>query len=277
MANPIGWCTVTVNPFPGCRKVSPGCQNCYAERMAKRLKAMGQTQYENLVDANGWTGKIRRHTSTMHVPGKGKMVFVNSMGDFFHEGIPDYLRDVACWHMADQPQHVFQLLTKRVENAKRYFASQQHVEWPLRNVWIGVTCENQEWADKRIPVLLQIPAAVRYVSLEPLLEMVDLDSPQEEGLHALGCGGECDCAPKLDWVIVGAETGPHRRPCDTQWIADIVEQCAEANVPVYVKQINIDGKVAHDPDQIALELSGYVGRPLCDKDIRQFPEQGERT
>jgi len=245
----ISWSEVTVNPFPGCRKVSPGCQNCYAEKMARRLKAMGQSKYENVVGAKGWTGKVFRAPQIGRIPGKGKMVFVNSMGDMAYEGVPQSDFNVTMEWMRLQPQHTFQVLTKRPEalalKLRAYFTQYGLCEKPfLPNLWLGVTAENQEWADRRIPILLQIPAAVRFVSLEPLLGPIQFMPWFLNGPYA------GDRTHKLDWVIVGPETGPSRRPCDPAWIKSIVEQRQAAGVPVHVKAFPMpDGKISHNPDE----------------------------
>lgn len=301
-ATKIPWCDVTINPFPGCRNVSEGCENCYAEVMAKRLKAMGQTQYSTVIGANGkWTGQVGLNPAAIDVPGTGKRVFVQSMGDLFYEEVTDEQRDWAFNRMIAQEQHTWLILTKRVDQALNYYKTR---EWwhagqcttdPLRdagNIWLGVTAENQKWADRRIPVLLLIPAAGHFVSLEPLLGPIDLMEVRdpnrfpyclrldvlngkeihEDDDYASTSGGH------LDWVIVGCESGPRRRPCKTEWVADIVCQGRDGGVPMFVKQIEIDGKVVHDPERIALELSDYIGRPICVEDIRQFPKmQPQRT
>lgn len=321
----IAWTDVTVNPFPGCRKVSPGCANCYAERMARRLKAMGQPAYRDVVDEHGWTGKVRTHRGMelMRVPGKGKMVFVQSMGDLFYEGIPPIGVSWIFYEILHQPQHIWQILTKRPDKALAYYRerpriSQEHDGWPdptmAPNIWLGVTAENQEWTDERIPVLLQIPAAVRFVSFEPLLGPIDLlpwfadvrcsncgwlgyrdaddtegglarkyDGPADEEGHweCPRCGASEDgCVhdysplhnpfgpdPRIDWLIVGCESGPQRRPCDTRWVLDIIEQCRSAGIPVFVKQISMYGKVVHEAERIATHLGYKV------EDIRQWPRK----
>lgn len=295
----ISWTDMTVNPFPGCRKVSPGCQNCYAETMARRLKAMGQAKYQAVVDANGWTGKVGCNLEAMKVPGKGKRVFVNSMGDPFYEGVSD--GDILCAY--DEIRnlclqgHTVQVLTKRPERAASllprinffnqgrgslYYGPVYPVPFVklLTRHWFGVTAENQEWADKRIPILLDIPSHIWFASIEPLLSPIDLE--QSLGKHAwerpfpapgdlLGSpGGARRMASKqkwlLDWVIVGCESGPRRRPCKIEWVQDIIEQCYAADVPVFVKQIDLDGTVVHDVAQIADVLSRDP------KNIRQFPQ-----
>jgi len=258
----IPWTNVTCNPAPGCKKVSPGCLHCYAERMARRLKAMGHKAYQDVVDEKGWTGKVGCQLDAMKVPGRGKMVFCQSMGDLFYEGVDDVDRDQVYGLMMNQPHHCFQVLTKQPENALRYF-TQDDTRPMLPNVWLGVTCENQEWADKRIPVLLQIPAAVRFVSLEPLLGPVRLQTeawtdfwPDNE--HPL---------PKLDWCIIGCESGPGARRCDLAWIESLIKQCHEANVPVFVKQVRCKNKIIREANQI----SQLLARPV--ESIRQFPPQ----
>lgn len=266
----IDWTDVTVHPFPGCKKISPGCTNCYAERMAQRLKAMGQPQYQDVVDAKGWTGKVGANLKAMHVPGTGKRVFCQSMGDLFYEGITDEQRDWAFGKMLAQPQHTFQILTKRPERALAYFESVREDQaecgeptpFPADNIWFGWTAEDQPRMDARTPYGLQVPAAVRFVSLEPLLGPVDLEQAQ------LGA----TAGAFIDWVIVDCESGPKRRRCETRWVADLWQQCKDAGVPRFIKQIDIDGQVNHDAERIASELSGYVGRPLCVEDIRQWPK-----
>lgn len=274
----IEWSDYTVNPFPGCRKVSEGCRNCFAERMAKRLKAIGQTKYAACVDGNGWTGEIGYNPFCMSVPGTGKLVFVNSMGDLFYEKIDGpYIRDVFT-AIRKQPEHTFQVLTKRPERAVQYFAA--YKDDPPANVWLGVTAENQEWADTRIPILLQIPAAVRWVSLEPLLGPVDLTRVNVN--HLPGCRG---CVANvldsrdgplgepykhLNWVVCGAETGPGRRWCDTRWVESVVRQCHAAKVPVFVKKLHKPGpgklpKIVDDINEIS-NMLGYSPEQL-----RQWP------
>jgi len=299
MATKISWATETVNPLSGCRKVSPGCMNCYAEKMARRLKAMGQAKYVDVVDDAGhWTGKVGNDLDCMKIPGKDKMVFVNSMGDLFYEGVSDDQLDRVFASIARQRgRHTFQVLTKRPERMRDYLMIQQREvdagrtfwwhdgrihpqdgtklgvfgfpkDWPLSNLWLGVTAENQEWADKRIPILLQIPAAVRFVSLEPLLAPVDLWDARYPSPDGVGLQGAVTSWPgSLDWVIIGCESGPGRRPCPTVWVRDIVDQTHAANVPVFVKQININGKVVHDAEAIAAQLGHSV------EDIRKFPRR----
>jgi protein gp37 len=280
MTTKISWTQCTVNPFPGCRKVSPGCQNCYAEKMARRLKAMGLPAYQDVVDEKGWTCKVGcqseilrriRNPQAKQFYGCHKMFFIQSMGDVFYEGITDDRRRDIFWTIQRSGRHIFQVLTKRPENALRFMSGAP----TLANLWLGVTAENQEWANQRIPVLLQIPAAVRFVSLEPLLAPIDLnhvswklsecsavcgtvlgsDGTQFSPGGARGVG--------LDWLVVGPETGPGRRPCKLAWIESIVEQCQTAGVPCHVKAIPLpDGRIEHNIRKFPKHLQ-----------VREFPTQ----
>lgn len=168
-----------------------------------------------------------------------------SMGDLFHESVPFEWIDKVMGVMVKCDWHIFQLLTKRPQRMKEYITKSGAYGPMFSHIWLGVTAENQEMADKLIPILLDIPAAVRFVSCEPLLEDIDLqldhvNSPDES--HG------------LDWVIVGAESGASRRECRVEWIDSIVEQCNDANVPCYVKQIFIDGKKVVDPSGFPQEF-----------------------
>ncbi len=206
----IEWTGATWNPVTGCTKVSAGCKNCYAERMAKRLQAMGQQNYRN-----GF--KITQQPHMLEHPLKWKKpqtIFVNSMSDLFHEEVPvDYIRQVfgvmrrAGWHR-------FQVLTKRAERLGHLAPS---LDWPS-NVWMGVSVEDEK-STSRIDHLAASPAAVKFLSLEPLLgPLPDLD------LRA------------IDWVIVGGESGPGARPIQEQWVTQIRDQCMRESVPFFFKQ-----------------------------------------
>ena len=226
----IEWTDKSWNPVTGCTKVSVGCANCYAETMAKRLKAMGSPGYEH-----GF--KVTLHPDRLDQPlhwRKPFRVFVCSMGDLFHEDVPtDFLKRVFVTIQAC-PQHTFQILTKR---AVRLCNTYKPPMGGPPNVWIGVTAENQEQADKRIPLLLDVPAAIRFVSVEPCLSAVDLDGVEDTWAASVW----------LDWVIVGCESGPHRRECRIEWVRDLVEQCHATGVPVFVKQLSINGRVSKNP------------------------------
>lgn len=254
----IQWTEATWNPVVGCTKVSPGCKNCYAERMAKRLRAMGKPQYQSVVNNEGWTGKTDFVEGTaFDIPLRWKnprMVFVGSMCDLFHPsveiGILTHVFDI----IKQCPQHTFQILTKRPEQALKMMWGKHGEGWRYfgdgdyhKNVWLGVTAENQEQADKRIPILLQIPAAVRFVSIEPMLGALDLtDIHEKQGLstdvitdqkkdvahfnkvYAKHIKSPLEPEPVLDWVIVGGESGPGARPMHPDWARGVRDQCQAA-------------------------------------------------
>lgn len=267
----IEWTEQTWNPVSGCTKISPGCRECYASVIANRF----------------WKDRkftdVQTHPHKLQEPLKRKKpttYFVNSMSDMFHEAVPFEFLDQMFTVMATTPQHTYQVLTKRPERAAEYFRYVKEFDnleeeisrlkewnkvhsiddsnWPLPNVWLGVSVENQEQADKRIPELLQIPAAVRFLSCEPLLEAVDLESffwgvvgdtagyfVDGKPRRHPGLAGQAMCRRKLNalhWVIVGGESGHNARPCDVAWIRSIVQQCNDANVACFVKQL---GSVPH--------------------------------
>lgn len=206
----IEWTESTWNPVTGCTKISQGCKHCYAERMAERLQAMGQANYRN-----GF--RLTLQPQMLELPLRWKRpqrIFVNSMSDLFHEGVPlDYvLRVFDVMGRADW--HCFQVLTKR---ADRLAELDPFLEWP-HNVWIGVSVESLDHVD-RIDDLRRTRARVKFLSLEPLLGPLP-------GLNLQG----------IDWVIVGGESGPGARPIEESWILDICEQCREARVAFFFKQ-----------------------------------------
>ena len=257
----ISWTDATWNPILGCSRVSEGCRNCYAEGIAYRFGHGKPTVYSGLtVLANGhpqWTGKIVE-TRQLLAPlswRKPKRVFVNSMSDLFHENVTDEQRDRIFAVMALCPQHIFQVLTKRPKRMLEYFsaagmskirealigrqASIIHLErtkmpvleWPglpLPNVWLGTSVENQATADERIPFLLETPAAVKFLSAEPLLGPIDFR--KVSGFNRIG----------LDlsnwWVICGGESGPGARPMHPDWARSLRDQCANGQVPFFFKQ-----------------------------------------
>lgn len=228
------------NPTTGCTKISPGCLNCYAERMTKRLQAMGTPKY-----AAGF-GKVVCHPDTLEKPLRWKnprRIFVNSMSDLFHEDVPvEFL--VKVWDVMDRSnRHIFQVLTKRPDLARDFIevaTPDDDGPWPLSNVWLGTSAENQEMADKRIPHLARCPAAKRFISFEPLL------GPIQTGYLAK-VGIQHGRRSPIDWAIIGCESGPKRRPCKLDWVRSIIDQCDEAGVFPFVKQIEIKGRVSKDP------------------------------
>ncbi|HKK21374.1 MAG TPA: phage Gp37/Gp68 family protein [candidate division Zixibacteria bacterium] len=206
----IEWTESTWNPVTGCDKVSPGCEHCYADRMAKRLQAMGLDKYRN-----GF--KVTMHQDVLEEPLKWKkpqVIFVNSMSDLFHEKIEFTFVERIFDLMSRCPQHIFQILTKRSKRLKRLHTK---LTWPP-NVWMGVTVESATY-QFRINDLRNSNAAVKFLSLEPLL------GP----LPKLDLSG-------IDWVIVGGESGPGARPMDEAWVLQIKRQCDRQKVPFFFKQ-----------------------------------------
>jgi len=206
----IEWTEATWNPVTGCSKVSAGCKNCYAERLALRLQRMGNARYRN-----GFN--VTLHPDLLDLPKRWReprLLFVNSMSDLFHEAVPlEFIRRVFAT-MRACPQHTFQVLTKRSARLRK-LAGQ--LDWPP-NVWMGVSVEDARVLH-RVADLRTVPAAVRFLSCEPLIGPLD-DLPLE-GIH---------------WVIVGGESGPGARPMKIEWVRSILRQCRKANVPFFFKQ-----------------------------------------
>lgn len=206
----IEWTDATWNPVTGCTKISPGCKFCYAERMAKRLQAMGQPRYRNGFKLTLQPDVVEQPLSWK----KPKIIFVNSMSDLFHHDIPfDYLKKIFA-AMAKADWHIFQILTKRSE---RLAVIGKQLYWP-ENVWMGVSVENDDYK-YRISHLTSIRCAVRFLSVEPLLGPI-ADLPLKG----------------IDWVIVGGESGPGARPMHPQWVRSIRDRCVQARVPFFFKQ-----------------------------------------
>ncbi len=232
----IGWTNATWNPVRGCTRVSEGCRNCYAEVLAARHSYEGGWGYEVAHYLNGearWTGVIEVPNHAMKLPLKWKaprMVFVNSMSDLFHEKVPYNVVDSVFAVMDRCPQHTFQILTKRPERMRDYCRRINGA--PLENVWLGVSAENQETFDERIPFLMDTPAAVRWVSLEPLLGPIDPN-------HYLPIPGISErLLGQLDWGVVGGESGSGYRPMDIEAARYIIRQFTDAGVPIFLKQDN---------------------------------------
>lgn len=283
----IEWTDASWNPTTGCSRVSEGCRNCYAINTANRLSNIELTReaYEGTVrtlsdGSHDWTGTLNVLEDRLDIPLKWKRprrVFVNSMSDLFHEKVPFDFIDKVFSVMALSQRHVFQVLTKRPERMRQYLldgfregCATIHVEpqtlnnafgngepnifghemfpWPLPNVWLGVSCENQKTADERIPLLLETPAAVRWISAEPLLGPISLTPGLVNYLrgsrpeHDPSCDGSCVNCPievqtnKLDWVVVGGESGHGARPMHPDWARSLRDQCADAGVPFFFKQ-----------------------------------------
>lgn len=267
----IGWSDATWNIITGCSRVSRGCGGpdgggCYAERLAA-TRLRWHPSRRGLTDAHGrWTGGVRLNHQWIDQPlrwTRPRRIFVCAHGDLFHEAVPDSWLDAVMAVMARAGRHTFQVLTKRPERAGRYLRRlMRRDSWPYPNVWIGTSVEDQGTADWRIPVLLGTPAAVRWISAEPLLGPITV---AERFLPECHCGdcradhpedGPCvhngrvsdlthgfrDCEryrqarPALDWVVAGGESGPRARPMDPGWVRSLRDQCVGAGVPFYFKQ-----------------------------------------
>ncbi|MEN6567160.1 MAG: phage Gp37/Gp68 family protein [Veillonellales bacterium] len=259
----IEWCDRVWNPVTGCTKISPGCQNCYAERMSKRFGEKWGLPKDNPF-------KVTLHPDRLDQPlhwTKPSKIFVCSMSDLFHDDVPDSFLDQVFAYMAKAEQHTFLVLTKRPERMRNYIFKAMYDEdcnydgWyealnelgipdaaPMENVWLGVTAEDQEQADKRIPILLQTPAAKRFVSVEPMLSAVDLNRYIMPSQKAKGTlfGAPIELSGKdladlvglhsLDWVICGGESGPGARPVHPDWVRSLREQCKMSKTAFLFKQ-----------------------------------------
>lgn len=245
----IEWTQATWNPVVGCTRASAGCDHCYAFTMTKRLAAMGQQNYMGLAGNGHFNGVVRTLPTMLDVPMRRKKpttYFVNSMSDLFHKSVPDEFIDQVFAVMASCPQHTFQILTKRADRMAEYMCNPDRLEaiyatwcsvsnqtpaaqaWPLPNVWLGVSVENQEAANTRIPELLRTPAKIRFLSCEPLLGPVDLGECYESDAKQWTGG--------VNWVIVGGESGQGARPMHPEWALALRDQCQAANVPFFFKQ-----------------------------------------
>jgi len=278
MPTKIEWCNSadglrgeTWNPITGCSPVSAGCERCFAKRMALRLQRMGQPRYRD-----GFA--VRFHPEALGEPlrwRKPRRCFVVSMGDLFHDDVTDKQIASVFGVMAACPAHQFMILTKRAERMRRWFrwyegssgagassftavfhaneatehrlhsrfakARDADPAWPLPNVWLGCTAENQATADERIPLLLDTPAAVRFVSVEPMLEAIDIGDPIVKHSMKLIEQGDSE-TPNIDLVICGGETGPRARPMQLNWVRSLRDQCVEAGVPFFLKAWLENGK-----------------------------------
>ena len=285
----IAWTDATWNPLVGCSRVSEGCRHCYAEREAYRLEhRLGQPKYAGTTKWMGqpdgtkgeprWTGLVALWEAVLDQPlrwKKSRRIFVNSMSDLFHEAVPDEWINTIVAVMAQATQHTFQVLTKRPVRMRDYLCSRQAaLSGLLNHVWWGVSVEDQATADERIPLLLQTPAAVRWVSYEPALGPVDftairyVDELAECRWGVLGrehwvensdspSAYEND-VPGLDWIVIGGESGQGARPFDLAWARQTVAQGRAAGVPVFVKQL---GAV---PYEMREKIGNVSGTPFSE-------------
>lgn len=300
----IEWSDITVNPIHliredgsngghWCHKVSPGCANCYAEaqnqsnyfKFASHLPYTGEVPQNLIFDE-----KVMKKLLNMRSP---KKIFVCSMTALFGEWVPDEWIDKAFAYMAMASQHTFQILTKRPERMRSYLqGAKQRIrcaavdlgrqlnlaperyepyetcefDWPLPNVWLGVSVENQKAADDRIPLLLATPAKIKFLSCEPLLEAIDL----RKHFRTSNSGDILTWLDYLNWVIIGGESGSNARPCDVNWIRSIVQQCKPTNVAVFVKQLGSRSSLSSGLPglQFGSGLKHHKGG-----DINEFPEE----
>lgn len=284
---PVSW-----NFISGCTKKSPGCDNCWALSMSWRLQNNQRRpdRYEGVVEkivsvsqhymgwspphdcGIRWTGRINLDYDALEAPyrwKKPRTVFVASMSDLFHPKVPDDFITRAFATMKANRQHTFLILTKRAKRMKEWFDG-YHPDHRIgaENIWLMVTAENQEQADLRILYLLQAPAAVRGVSVEPMLGAINLGvrrwlkpypTRHYDKLRANPYTGKDRPLierprPGLDWVVIGAESGPNARQMEGQWAKDLIKQCDAASVPVFCKQTTANGQVSKNPNGWPVEL-----------------------
>jgi len=242
----IEWTDASWNPVTGCTKVSPGCDHCYAETFAERWRGVPGHHFETGFDVTLRPERLEQPRAWK----KPRRIFVNSMSDVFHEAVPDDFILSMFAIMAVTPQHRYQVLTKRHGRMRSLLSRPKFSQdikdllwqldggiawrrhhWPLPNVWLGVSVEDQKRADLRIPALLDTPAAVRFISAEPLLGPVSL-------WHLIDAKGSGVGEPRvLDWIIAGGESGPGARPCDLNWLRALRDQCEWSGSAFFLKQL----------------------------------------
>jgi len=276
----IAWTDTTWNPLVGCTRKSQACRRCYAEAAtSESALAGGWGQGFAEVGDGGvaWTGKIALREDRLSFPlelENPSRIFVNSLSDLFHETLPEETIDKIFAVMALAPRHVFQVLTKRPKTMQPYLSNaatpariESHMAeldggaakietWPLPNVWLGVTAENQKEADRRIPLLLQTPAAVRFAAAEPLLEALDLKP-------GTWLKGKDSPGPKLDWIVAGGEISAEAQPCHPDWARGLRDQCARAATPFFwthwgenIPASGVEGGGTEEPAKMAWERIG---------------------
>ena len=255
----IEWTDATWNPTTGCTKVSPACANCYIERTMP-FRTQGRKFVKGHI-------QLELHENRLTQPSQWKtpkLVFVNSLSDLFHDDVPVEFIGRVFNVMGSTPRHTYQVLTKRptwMQRVVTAYYETLRIE-PYQNVWLGVSVENQHFADERIPLLLQTPAAVRFISAEPLLGPIDFHSPVLEA----------DCDGYLDWVIVGGESGPRLRPTEPAWVRSLRDQCVAARVPFFFKQWG--GKTPKSGGRL-LDGRTWDEYPGVESHPGLFPDQAE--
>ncbi len=325
----IAWTSATWNPVTGCAKVSAGCKHCYAERDWQRLASAPHTVYAGRAFTD-----VRVHPERFDQPlrwRRPRRIFVNSMSDLFHETIPDAAIDAILAVMLLAPHHTFQVLTKRPERMRNYFAApglyhrilartnSLRIAYPrlhldkipidnpasrfARHIWWGVSAEDQETADERIHILLQVPVAHHWLSAEPLLGPLVLEEIPVGMFGPLRPhGGHSARNPRLDWVVVGGESGSKARPFHAEWARALRQECAEAGVPFFMKQLGAnafdrqarcytkdragadpsewpeDLRVREYPDEPVFAKTGLANWPdLSEKEVEQLLANGRTT
>ena len=289
----IQWTDTVWNPTTGCDRVSPGCDHCYALTMAKRLKGMGQAKYQRDGDpkTSGPGFGLTVHPDALSMPlrlRKPRRIFVNSMSDLFHADVPDGFIARMFAVMAATPQHTYQILTKRHARMRSLLSNKlwwqyefaaacrvtdadcaSSAVWSgdiahLPNVHLGISAEDEKWFDIRSMALLETPAAVRFISAEPLLGPIRMRASLLVGAALEPRGG-------IGWVIAGGESGPGARPCELDWLRSLRDQCADADVPFFCKQLGAVlgaefGAGAHGADWDAWP---------ADLRVREFPRSAQ--
>jgi protein gp37 len=287
----IEWCDATWNPVRGCSRVSEGCRNCYAEIMAARFSGPGMwgAGFAQMVGGDHrWTGKVELIESQLDLPLRWRAprrIFVNSTSDLFHEAVPEETIARVFNVMAECPQHTFQVLTKRAGRMRAIMGGPKHHGlWSpklwhrsvLPNVWLGVSAEDQQRADERVHDLRLTPAAVRFVSAEPLLGPIDFTRLNDCGTIASDTlrikTGSVASIPPLDWIIVGGESGPGARPMQMEWAGAIVDQCRDAGVACFVKQMGENPTRFGHPAAFKDRKGGDIEEWPAGYRVREFPE-----
>lgn len=292
----IEWTQATWNIITGCSVKSAGCRHCYAMKLAgTRLQHHPSRAGLTIDTAAGpvWNGQVRFNEEWLRQPlqwRRPRKVFVCAHGDLFHEDVPDEWIDRVFAVMADAPQHTFQMLTKRADRMRDYLLDGDRVcraiagwhkgnlgrcfpasymswkAWPLPNVWLGVSVEDQAAADERIPLLLQTPAAVRWISAEPLL------GPVNAAFWLDSLPAAVDQRPRLDWVVVGGESGTNARPMHPEWARNLRDQCAAAGVPFLFKQWGEWAPAIDAPYEMQKWGKRAAGRRLDGIEHNGYPE-----
>lgn len=293
----IEWTTETWNPTVGCSKVSAGCVNCYAIKEAHRLAGNPNPKisdvYRGLTERRGgrteWTGVVKFLPERLDQILRRKAPttwFVDSMSDLFHDAVTDADLSRVFKAIQDTPQHTYQILTKRPERMLNVMSrlsggddgvvgiDLKRVSSPLvlPNLWLGVSVENQAAADTRIPLLLQTPAAVRFLSCEPLLEEININVEIDNLALLKTTLRESGSSVQVDWVIVGGESGSKARPFDLRWGESLVKQCKAAGISVFVKQLGSDPCIGDDFWKISNSKGNDFSEFPPSLQVRQFPK-----